>query len=153
MKYRILLAILACSAIQVSAEDVVRSVDADGTVTFSDAPVPGNADSATIQIDAPPPAADTLTESQREAQAVIDKANRLQQQEAAAQREKAEAGPSAQQALERANAELEAARVVGEGDRQSLAGGGSKLTPEYQSRVKAAEKKVEEAQKKLNQSD
>jgi hypothetical protein len=118
MKYRILLAILACSAIQVSAES-----------------------------------ADTLTESQREAQAVIDKANRLQQQEAAADREKAQAGASARQELERANAELEAAKVVGEGDRQSLAGGGSKLTPEYLNRVQAAEKQVEEAKQKLNQAD
>jgi hypothetical protein len=153
MKFIITVILLKAMTMPVFAADAIRSVDNDGTVTFSDTPVPGNADPSVINIDAPAPAEDTLNESQREARSVIDKANRIQQQEAGAQMEQAEAGASAGQELDRANAELEAARVVGEGDRQSLAGGGSKLTPEYQSRVKAAEKKVEEAQKKLNQSD
>ncbi len=153
MKFIIPVVLLMATAMQVFAADVIRSVDQDGSITFSDTPVPGHADSAPITTEAPAPATDTLTESQREAQAVIDKANRLQQQEAAFQMDKAEAGASAQQELDRANAELEAARVVGEGDRQSLAGGGSKLTPEYQNRVQAAEKQVEEAQEKLKQAD
>ena len=131
MKYRILVVMLSAAVLQVSASDAVH---------------PGSSN-------APAPEAEALTASQREAQAVIDKANRLQQQEAAADREKAQAGASARQELERANAELEAAKVVGEGDRQSLAGGGSKLTPEYLNRVQAAEKQVEEAKQKLNQAD
>lgn len=153
MKFIIPVVLLTATAMQVFAADVIRSVDQDGSVTFSDTPVPGNTDSAPITTEAPAPATDTLTDSQREAQAVIDKANRLQQQEAAADQKKAQDAASARQELERANAELEAARAVGEGDRQSLAGGGSKLTPEYLNRVQAAEKQVEEAKKKLNQPD
>ena len=153
MKLIISVLLLTATAMQVFAADVIRSVDKDGTVTFSDTPVPGNADASPVTTEAPAAAADALTGSQREAQAVIDKANRLQQQEAAAKMEKSQADTSARQELDRANAGLEAARVVGEGDRQSLAGGGSKLTPEYQDRVQAAEKQVEEAQEKLKQAD
>ena len=153
MKFIITVILLKAMTMPVFAADAIRSVANDGTVTFSDTPVPGNADPSVINIDAPAPSEDTLNASQREAQAVIDKANRMQQQAAADQMEQAEAGTRARQELDRANAELEAARVVGEGDRQSLAGGGSKLTPEYQSRVQAAEKKVEEARQKLDQAD
>jgi len=153
MKFIIPVVLLTATAMQIFAADVISSVDKDGSVTFSDTPVPGNADSAPIAIEAPAPASDTLSESQREAQAVIDKANCLQQQEAATQVDKAEADASALQELDRANAELEAAKVIGEGDRQSLAGGGSKLTQEYQDRVQTAEKKVEAAQEQLKQAD
>jgi hypothetical protein len=153
MKFIIPVMLLAGVAMPLSAADVIRSVDQEGTATYSDRPVPGDTDLSVMEIDAPAPAGESLTESQREARAVINKANRLQQQTNAAKSDKTAAGASARQELEHAKADLEAAKVIGEGDRQALAGGGSKLTPEYRNRIQAAEKRLEEARKQLDQAD
>jgi len=139
--------LLTAASLQASAE-ALRSVDPEGTVTFSDEPIPGNIDATRVPINAPTPSADSMTESQREAQEVIDKANQIQPTGQQPGQDKAQARKD----LDAAQSQLEEAKQVREGDRQGTAGGGSRLTPEYTERVEAAEKKAQEAQQQLEQA-
>ncbi|MFV2057446.1 MAG: DUF4124 domain-containing protein [Thiohalomonadales bacterium] len=131
--------------LQVTAE-VQRSVDEQGNVTFSDRPVEGSVKSESISINAPAPSSDSVAESLKESQATIDRANQVQQQQDSASQAKAQQSKSNAQSVESASAQLESAKIVGEGDRLGNAGGGSRLTPEYQNRVKAAEENLQRAQ-------
>jgi type IV secretory pathway VirB10-like protein len=146
MNYKIISALLLTMLSLHANADAIRSVDKDGNVTFSDAPVPDSVESETISIDAPPPPQERMTESQREAQATINKANRSQQQQDAASQAKEMENTSAQQDLDTARRQLEESKVVGEGDRQGKAGGGTRLTPEYHERVQGAEQAVKDAE-------
>lgn len=135
--------LLATVSLHVSA-DALRSVDPQGTVTFSDQPVPGNTGTAVVPVDAPTPPSDSMSESQREAQEVIKRARQIQPEQQQNGKDKAD------QDLDAARSQLEAAKQVREGDRKGTAGGGSRLTPEYMERVEAAEKQVQEAEQKLD---
>ena len=148
MNYKFFLALLLAAVPLHATAEALRSVDPEGTVTFSDTPIPGNAGTTPVEIDAPAPSADSMTESQREAQDVIDKARRSQPERQPPGQDRAQA----EKELDAANSQLEAAKQVREGDRKGLAGGGSRLTPAYQERVEAAEKQVQEAEQKLEQS-
>ena len=94
---------------------------------------------------APAPSADSMTESQREAREVIDKASKIQPDAQATGQDKAQA----QKNLDAARSQLEAAKQVREGDRQGTASGGSRLKPAYTERVEAAEKQVQEAEQRV----
>ena len=137
MNFRILTTLLLVATALPAAAEVVRSVDKEGNVTFSDQPVKGSVESSSIKIDAPAPSGKELTESQKEAQDIIHKG---------------QAVTAAEKNLGSAVAELEAAKVVGEGDRKGTAGGSSRLTPGYLERVKDAEENVAKAQKQLEKA-
>lgn len=139
--------LLTVASLQANAE-ALRSVDQEGTVTFSDTPLPGTTEVTQVPINAPTPSVDNMTESQREAQEVIEKARQIQPAEQQPAQDKAQA----QQDLDAAQSQLEDAKQVREGDRKGTASGGSRLTPEYTERVEAAEKKVQGAEQQLNQS-
>ena len=144
MNYKILsVLLLAAISQQATADNALRSVDRDGNITFSDERVPGSVESERISIDAPAPSRDSLNESQREAQAIIDKANRI---DTGNQRE-TQQGQSAEQRVESARKQLDASKVVREGDRIGKAGGGTRLSPEYLERVRLAEQILKEAEK------
>lgn len=53
MKSRIILAVMLAASSLPSVSEVLRSVDKDGNVTFSDQPVPGSVEASTVVIDAP----------------------------------------------------------------------------------------------------
>ena len=135
--------LLAAISLPVAA-DAIRSVDSEGTVTFSDTPLPGTTEATRVDINAPAPSADSMTESQREAQETIDKASQIQPDKQPSGQDKAQA----QKDLDAARSQLEDAKQVREGDRQGTAGGGSRLTPAYTERVEAAEKQVQEAEQR-----
>jgi len=134
--------IFIVTPLQATAE-VERSVDKQGNVTFSDKPVAGSVSSESVSIDAPAPSSDRVNKSQRESQAIIDKAKRSQQQPVST----GQSGVSKKQSVENARKQLDQAKVIGDNDRRGKAGGGSRLTPEYLDRVKAAEKNLEQAEK------
>ncbi len=136
---------LVVTPIQATAE-AERSVDAQGNVTFSDKPVAGSVTSERISIDAPTPSPARINKSQQESQTIIDKANRNQQQRDAAGKREAQKSMTSKQRVQNARNQLEKSKVVGEGDRQGKAGGGTRLTAEYQERVKAAEKNLKQAE-------
>lgn len=137
--------ILAVAPLQVIAE-AERSVDTQGNVTYSDKPVAGSVKSDRISIDAPAPSPDRINESKQDSQQIIDKANRSQQQRDTASKTDAQRNKTSGQQVENARKQLEKSKVVGEGDRKGKAGGGTRLTPEYHERVKAAEDNLKRAQ-------
>lgn len=147
MSQKIISVLLLAAFTLPAAADAIRSVDKDGNVTFSDQPVPDSVEAEKISIDAPPPPQEQMTESQREAQAVIDKANRIQPHSDAASQGQNMNNTAATQDPENARKQLEKAKIVGEGDRQGTAGGGSRLTPAYQERVRKAEQAVSDAER------
>ena len=145
MLHKFLPALILAAVSLPAAADAIRSVDSEGTVTFSDTPLPGTTEATRVNIDAPAPSADSMTESQREAREVIDKASKIQPDAQATGQDKAQA----QKNLDAARSQLEAAKQVREGDRQGTASGGSRLTPAYTERVEAAEKQVQEAEQRV----
>ena len=142
MNYKILSLLLLAAISQPATADALRSVDKDGNITFSDTPVAGSVESETINIDAAPPSRDSLNASQREAQAIIDKANRID----TSNKHETQQKPSTKQRVEKARKDLEASKVVRAGDRQGKAGGGTRLKPEYHERVRKAEQALKDAE-------
>ena len=142
MNYKILSLLLLAAISQPATADALRSVDRDGNITFSDEPVAGSVESERISIDAAAPSRDSLNESQREAQAIIDKANRID----TGKQRVTQQNPSSKQRVESARKQLEESKVVGEGDRIGKAGGGTRLSPEYLERVRQAEQALKDAE-------
>jgi hypothetical protein len=142
MNYKIPALLLLAAISQPATADALRSVDKNGNITFSDAPVAGSVESETISIDAAPPSRDSLNASQREAQAIINKANRID----TGSQSETQPGQSTKQRVESARKDLEASKVVRAGDRQGKAGGGTRLTPEYHERVRQAEQALKDAE-------
>jgi len=149
MKSRIILAVMLAASSLPTLSEVLRSVDKNGNVTFSDQPVPGSVEETPVVIDAPPPSRQEVSESEQEAQETIKKANQIGQETESGSFDRAASIKAAEMNLDSATAHLREAQVVGEGDRQALAGGGSRLTPAYLQRVQDAEQQVMEAQQKL----
>jgi hypothetical protein len=150
MKARILIAILLVGHALPGMSEVIRSVDKDGNVTFSDEPVPGSVTATPVTIEAYKPTPREAAESEQQAQETIQRADQLQRQVDAKEAEKAARIKAAQTSLDTATAHLQEVQVVREGDRQTLAGGGTKLTPQYLQRVQEAEQQVRQAQKQLD---
>ena len=150
MNSRIILAVLLTVTSLPSLSEVIRSVDKDGNVTFSDQSVPGSIEETTVIIDAPPPPRQDVMESEQQAREMIRQADVNQQQRDASTTDRAANIQAAQMNLDSANAHLREASVVRAGDRVGLAGGGTRLRPEYLQRVQDAEQQVMEAQKKLD---
>lgn len=150
MKTRIILAVVLAASSLYCVSEVIRSVDKDGNVTFSDQPVAGSVEATPVVIDAPPPSRQDVNKSEQQAQEMINRANLNQQERDTSNADRSANIQAAQKNLDAANAHLKEAEVVDWQDRQSLAGGGSKLRPEYLQRVKEAEQQVMEAQKQLD---
>lgn len=150
MNSKIILAVILAASSLPCVSEVLRSVDKHGNVTFSDAPVPGSVEVTPVIIDDSPPSRQEVSESEQEAQEIINKANQIGQETDASSFDRSANIKAAQMDLDSATAHLREVQVVGEGDRQALAGGGSRLRPEYLQRVQDAEQQVMDAQKKLD---
>jgi hypothetical protein len=136
--------------VHLMADEVYRSVDADGNVTYTD--YPPEADTSVEKIDLPPTPSEESRLNTEERNAAIRKA----MEEAREKRLKKEAGRNALvskalEELEEAEEELKQAKEMGEDDRQTMLGGRSRIKPEYYERVEEAEAKVEAARKKLKE--
>ena len=152
MKSRIILAVMLAASSLPSLAEVLRSVDKDGNVTFSDQPVPGSVESTSVIIDAPPPSRQDVRKSEQQAQKMIRQADQVGQEIDSSIADRNANIKAAQMNLDSASAHLRDAQVVRAGDRQALAGGGNRLRPEYLQRVQDAEQQVMDAQKKLNEA-
>jgi hypothetical protein len=137
---------IAIAAFQVSAETAYRSIDEQGNVTFSDKPVSATTQTQQISIDAPVPSVEVQKEAQQR-EAELQKA--ASQAGTSSTNGKADQKKAARQDVKDAEKHLEEATQVREGDRLGTAGGGSRLTPEYQERVRGAEAEVGRAVKQL----
>ena len=145
MKHRkLLLMVIATAAFQAAAETAYRSVDEHGNVTFSDTPVIGAGQAEKIRIEAPAPSAESQQETRQREAELQDAAS---QAGASGGQSQANKQKAVQQNVQDAEKRLEDASQVREGDRIGTAGGGSRLTPEYQERVREAEEEVDKARK------
>ncbi|MES9992542.1 MAG: DUF4124 domain-containing protein [Candidatus Thiodiazotropha sp.] len=132
------------------AGDVYRTVDADGNVTYTDAPPATDASAEKIEIQPGPSAASRLDTERRNA------AIRRAVEEAQAKRLEKEASreeqlSKARKALDKAQENLEQSKEIGDDDRQYLSGGRSRIRPQYFERIKEAEDEVEAARKKYKE--
>lgn len=150
MKSRIILAVMLAASSLPSVSEVLRSVDKGGNVTFSDQPVPGSVEETPVVIDAPPPSRQKVRESEQQARKMIRQADQVGKEVDTGIFDRNASIKAAQMNLDSATARLREVQVVRAGDRQALAGGGTRLRPEYLERVQDAEEQVMEAQKKLD---
>ena len=153
MIYRIVpVLLLAASAQQAVAQSAYRSIDSEGNVMFSDAPVPGATQETQIRIDAPVPSVQSRQQSEQQLQETLQAAGMANPAAADGGPNPAQGQAPARQNLEDAERRLQDAEVVGPGDRKGTASGGSRLTTEYRQRVQEAEQEVDQARQELQDS-
>ncbi|MGB5570954.1 MAG: DUF4124 domain-containing protein [Sedimenticolaceae bacterium] len=139
---------LGISLQSMAAEQVFESIDDKGNVTFSDS-VPADAvvaEPITIT-PAPAPNADLEPSLSRDNAAARSAEDSRNQRQRAMEQQRA----AAQKRVEAAEANLAEAKEFREGDRQGMAGGGSRIKPEYFQRVEAAEQELQEAKEAAKQ--
>jgi hypothetical protein len=152
LKSRILLLVISTACFQVSAETVYGSVDKEGRVTYSDT-IPADAvEAKPVKIDTEQPSRRSAEESQQRARQMIEAANASQRRRDAERLKQEQAIKSAKQELDKAETQLDDARIFREGDRRGTAGGGNRITPEYQQRVKEAEANRAAAERRLQET-
>ena len=131
-------------------QGVYRTLDKEGQVIFTDVPP---TDQPAVEVMELPPgpseAERQKAESRLEAMRQKLEENR-RQREARTKEKKAEADELKQQLAE-AEARLREARILKDEDRQTLAGRGRRIRPEYFQRIEEAEAEVEAIRKRLNQ--
>jgi hypothetical protein len=151
----ILLAVLWCAAApDLGAEAVYKSVDSEGNVTYSGTPPPAGTarEVEELAIDPDPepdPESGNPNTGIPDAQGPEPSGQERSSAAAEARAQRQDAVSAAQQDLIRAKAELEQAKIPGDGDWQWLVRGGRVLSAAYFERVAAAESRVEAAEQAL----
>ncbi|MEJ2694837.1 MAG: DUF4124 domain-containing protein [Candidatus Thiodiazotropha sp.] len=144
---------LACAlpALAVMGEDIYRSEDAEGNITFTDNPLPN--DPTLERVELPPgPSEESLRHTEqrnREIQNAVNESERKRQQYQQGRQARIK---EAEERLAKAEANLSKAKVIQDEDRQHLAGGKRRIQPGYFERVKAAEAQLEAARKALKEA-
>lgn len=136
-----------------AAQQVYRSIDADGNVTFSSSPPPPNSGERVDTITLPPgptPAQQAAAE-ERMRQIEAD-AQRRTEERASRQAQQQTDVQGAREVLRQAEADLLQAQERGEGDWQTLATGGRVPSASFNERVQQAEQRVQEARDALNRA-
>ncbi len=125
---------------------VFKSVDADGNVSYSSTPPADAVKSEPIAI-LPPPEADARDEAQKQANQLEASSKRLQDDLQTSRNKRNSTLNNAQEMVEKAQRDLDKAKQISDGDWQPLAKGGRRLKESYHERVKAAEDRLQQAQK------
>ncbi|MEN8167908.1 MAG: DUF4124 domain-containing protein [Pseudomonadota bacterium] len=128
--------------------EVYRTVDESGQVIFTDTPPTNTTEVETIQLP-PGPSAESVRKAEAREEAIRRELESIKAQREQQQKERGDRLGQAEQELAEAEARLIASKEFREGDRQSLAGGKSRIRPEYFQRVTEAEEAVEAARKRL----
>ena len=147
----ILVAVLWCTAApDLGAEAVYKSVDSEGNVTYSGTPPPAGTAGEVEELDIDPdPVTGDPNAGTPNAQGSEPSGLERSSAAAEARAQRQDAVSAAQQDLIRAKAELEQAKIPGDGDWQWLVRGGRVLSAAYFERVAAAEARVEAAEQAL----
>ena len=140
----------ACTA---TGQEVYKSVDARGRVTYSSSPPPNASEEKveTVTI-APGPTEQQRQEAMQRAKELDDDSQRAAQEQQERTREATKALSDAELELRNAEAALRDARIQRDDDWQHLVSGGRVLKQSYLDRVKDAEKRVEQAEKAVRAS-
>ncbi|RDH80992.1 MAG: DUF4124 domain-containing protein [endosymbiont of Escarpia spicata] len=132
-----------------NAETVYRSVDESGQVTYSDAPGKGRSDVVKMPSG---PSSEAKRETQVREKEIRDAANKAGRLRQSGDQQRVVNISEAERNLQAAEAKLSDAKILRDEDRQSTAGGGRRIRPEYFERIKQEEAAVEAARKKLQQA-
>lgn len=135
------------------AQQVFRSIDADGNVTFSSSPPSPNSGARVDTITlAPGPTPEQRAAAEERMRQIEAEAERITQDRAARRAQQQSDVQGAREALRQAEAELVKAQERGDGDWQTLATGGRVPSAAYDDRVEQAEQRVQEARDALNRA-
>jgi multidrug efflux pump subunit AcrA (membrane-fusion protein) len=138
-------------AMPLAADDIYRSVDAQGNVTFTDQPPTGNQQAEKVELP-PGPSPASIRDTEQRIQAIDQAVSDAQRQRLSQEKQKDHRVEAARKALEAAEEKLAQAKVIKEEDRQNLAGGKRRINPEYFARVKDAKAEVDKARKALREA-
>jgi hypothetical protein len=144
---------LACALLTQAAigEEIYRTVDEEGNVTFTDTPAADDTSAQPVALP-PGPSKESLREAEQRQRKIQDAAEASERQRLQEKRVSQARIEAAVKRLEEAEAELAEARVIKDEDRQNLAGGKRRIHPDYFERVKQAEAVVEAARKALREA-
>jgi hypothetical protein len=136
---------------RLAADNIYRSVDEHGRVTYSQHPPddPAQVEQVDVRSD---PSAERQREARARARALREAAQQLERAHAREQAHQTSEIEAAQAALSTAEKRLEQARIMRDEDWQGLAGGGRRLRESYHHRVEAAQAQVEAARERLRQA-
>lgn len=143
-----LFVVLSAVALGAAAQQVYRSVDEHGNVTFSSTPPPEAKEVAPVNVHAGPTSTQREEAAERERR-LQEAARELDVQRAKEQQRRQGAIAAAEHDLAAAQARLDDARIQRDEDWQGLAGGGRRLKPSYYERVEQAEEAVRAAEVQL----
>ncbi len=146
------LAILTMTlAAPVMAQNVFKSVDETGTVTYSSSVPVDAVESEPMKLAPPPPTAAT-EEARAKADETVEAAGQLSAEDETRKAEKAAETQAKNEAVVAAEQNLEDAKIIRDGDWQNLQGGGRVLNEGYQQRVREAEAVVQGAKRKAGKT-
>jgi hypothetical protein len=135
----------------VMADDIYRTVDAQGNVTYSDQPPSSGQEAERVELP-PGPSPERIRESEARNRAISNAAEKAENKRIRQEHRQDQKIEDARKALQAAKAKLTAAKEIKDDDRQNLAGGKRRIRPEYFDRLKAAEAEVEKARKQLQEA-
>jgi len=146
-----MLGTLMTTALHLAADEIYRSVDAEGNVTFTDSPEAGDRSAEKMEI-LPGPSPSSIEESKLRQQEIRRAADQAQRKRLDQLQGESEQLSEARKALAEAEARLAEAKVIKDEDRQNVVGGKRRINPAYFERIKAAEAEVKAARKRLREA-
>ncbi len=147
----LLLAGFLCAPSLVSAEEIYKSVDADGNVTYSSVPTAEAVETQAVSVPDAPTAAQQQEAIQRERQ-LQQAADNLARDRSARDSQRGSAVQDAENARDQAKVQLEQALVKQDRDWQGLAGGGRRLKESYFERVRNAQENLRQTEESLSKA-
>ncbi|MCU7915836.1 MAG: DUF4124 domain-containing protein [Candidatus Thiodiazotropha sp. (ex Gloverina cf. vestifex)] len=147
----LIIAGISLSSIPVAVAEIYRSLDAEGNVTYTDAPPEG--EQAVEKVTLPPePSAETIRDTELRNMQIRRAADSASQKRLDEKRKKSAKVAQARKMVAEAEAKLAETKVIRDEDRQNLAGGKRRIHPDYLERVNAAKLEVEKARKALRKA-
>jgi hypothetical protein len=148
---RLLLLAGMLAPLALSAGEAYRMVDETGQVTFTDTPPAGEPGIEVLELQ-PGPSDESRREAESRLETMRQRLDESRRQREAKTQQSLARVDELQQQLDEAEAKLQEAKILKDEDRQSLAGRGRRIHPDYFKRIEEAEAAVEEARKRLNQA-
>ena len=133
------------------AEEIYKSVDADGNVTYSSVPPEEAVDTQTVSVPDAPSEVQRQEAEQREKQRQRA-ADNMARERAARDSQRGGTVQDAEKGRDRAKTQLERAQVEQDSDWQGLAGGGRRLKESYFERVRNAEEELRQAEEAVSKA-
>ncbi len=147
----LLLAGFLCAPSLVSAEEIYKSVDADGNVTYSSVPTAEAVETQPVSVPDAPSAAQQQEAVQRERQLQQTTENLARDRSTRGSQRRSKV-QNAEKARDQARTGLEQAQVKRDSDWQGLAGGGRRLKESYFERVRDAQENLRQTEESLSKA-